>query len=59
LNIINIPIEKACDKCGFHGEFIRVEDAYDYVMQNDYESVCEAVMEQEGQNEHDMRMDRD
>ncbi len=40
-------------------EWVHVDDAYDYVMQNDYDAVCEAVMEQEGQNEHDMRMDLD
>ena len=40
-------------------EWVHVDDAYDYVMQNNYDDVCEAVMEQEGQHELDMRSDMD
>ncbi len=40
-------------------EWVHVDDAYDYVMQNDYESVCDAVMENEGQQQEDYRNDMD
>jgi len=40
-------------------EWVHIDDVFDYVMQNDYESVCEAVMDNEGQAQSDMRSDMD
>ena len=40
-------------------EWVHVDDVFDYVMQNEYNEVCEAVMEQEGSNYEDARNDMD
>ena len=45
--IISIPFELHCKTCGFHGDYVKLEHVFEYVMENMYDEVREAVSEQE------------